>query len=130
MAYLAGMGGGAERAEPRQELPLRPRDYLVLVALSAGEMHGYALIREIEALPGGVRMDPANLYRALRRLTREGLVVASEKRPVRADDDERRRYYALTPAGRRVASAEAERLLELTRIARRRRLLPKPGQGS
>ena len=111
-------------------MPLWPRDYLILMALSAGELHGYALIKEIEALPAGVRMDPANLYRALRRLTREGLVVASAKRPAPEAEDERRRYYAITGSGRQVASAEAHRLLELTRVARRLHLLPKPGRSS
>jgi len=112
-------------------LPLRPRDYLILVALSGGELHGYALIREIEGLAGGgVRMDPANLYRALRRLCDQGLVAESESRPAPEADDERRRYYAITGAGRRVASAEARRLEQLTAVARQRRLLPRrsPGQ--
>ena len=127
---VAEMGADNRRAGSVAELPLRPRDYLILVALSAGELHGYALIQEIEALPAGVRMDPANLYRALRRLAREGLVIASARRPTPEAEDERRRYYAITEAGRQVASAEARRLLELTRVARRLRLLPKPGRSS
>ena len=117
-------------AETDQGLPLRPRDYLILVALSGGELHGYALIREIEGLTGaGVRMDPANLYRALRRLVDQGLVAESESRRAPDADDERRRYYAVTEAGRRVASAEARRLERLTAVARQRRLLPRRNPG-
>jgi DNA-binding PadR family transcriptional regulator len=107
---------------------MRPRDYLILVALSGGELHGYALIREIEGLTEqAVRMDPANLYRALRRLCDEGLVAESEGRPAPDVDDERRRYYTLTPSGRDLAAAEARRLEQLTGIARQRRLLPRRG---
>lgn len=113
---------------PLRELPLRPRDYLILVALSEGELHGYALIREIEGLTEqAVRMDPANLYRALRRLAQEGLVAESGSRPAPDAFDERRRYYALTPAGRDVAAAESRRLEQLTGVARQRRLLPRRG---
>jgi DNA-binding PadR family transcriptional regulator len=113
---------------PPHELPLRPRDYLILVALSGGELHGYALIREIEGLTEqAVRMDPANLYRALRRLALQGLVAESESRTAPDAGDERRRYYALTPAGRDVAAAESRRLEQLTGVARQRRLLPRRG---
>lgn len=113
---------------PPPELPLRPRDYLILVALSGGELHGYGLIREIEGLTeSAVRMDPANLYRALRRLCDAGLVAESDGRPAPDADDERRRYYTLTPLGRDTAAAESRRLEQLTGVARRRRLLPRRG---
>ena len=123
---------GRSESPPAEEvLPLRPRDYLILLALSAGELHGYALVKEIESLTeAGVRMDPANLYRALRRLSDEGLVAASEERPAADSDDERRRYYTLTGRGQRVAAAESRRLEQLTGIARRRRLLARPGRAS
>jgi DNA-binding PadR family transcriptional regulator len=111
-----------------EHLPLRPRDYLILVALSGGELHGYGLIREIEGLTdSAVRMDPANLYRALRRLCDQELVAESESRPAPDADDERRRYYAITEAGRRVAAAESRRLEQLTAVARQRRLLTRRG---
>lgn len=108
---------------------MSPRDYLILLALAAGPSHGYGLILEIEALTGGATsMDPANLYRAVKRLERDGLVQVLGRRAVAALDDpsqdERRRYYELTDAGRRAVAAESARLERLTRVARRRNLVP------
>ncbi len=103
-------------------LPLRPRDYLILLALSGGSLHGYGLIQEIEQLTeGGVRMDPANLHRALKRLVRDGWVDDLGRR---STGDARRRFFELTELGHRMAQAEAARLESLTSVARARRLLP------
>jgi DNA-binding PadR family transcriptional regulator len=92
----------------------------VLLALGGGPRHGYAIGRDVEEQSRG-RLDPTTgaLYQALRRLTEAGL-VASVKGP--DDCDARRKYFGLTPAGRRAAKAEAERLHGLIRSARRRRL--------
>jgi DNA-binding PadR family transcriptional regulator len=104
---------------------MSPRDFLILLGLSAGPSHGYGLIREIETLSGGATsMDPANLYRAVKRLKRDGLVEDLGRRPAESDDDERRRYYGLTEAGRQAARAESLRLERLTAVARERRLVP------
>jgi DNA-binding PadR family transcriptional regulator len=98
----------------RKLLPLRPVDYLLLLSLSEGERHGYALVREIaERTEGGVVLEPGNLYRVIKRLLADGLVAESERRPAPDLDDERRRYYRLTPLGARVAAAETERLRAL-----------------
>ena len=106
-------------------VPLQPRDFLILLALADGESHGYGLLKEIENLSDGrVRMDPANLYRALRRLVRDGLVVDAGRRP--ADAAAERRYYALAEAGRRLAASEARRLEKLTAVARARHLISDP----
>jgi DNA-binding PadR family transcriptional regulator len=107
-------------------IPLNPRDYLVLFSLTAGERHGYGIVKEVEEQSAGaVRMDPSNLYRSLKRLIQKGLVGESEPRPDR-DSEERRRYYSLTALGRDVVEAEARRLSRLTEAARARELLHGP----
>jgi DNA-binding PadR family transcriptional regulator len=111
-------------------LPLKPVDFLILLALAGGERHGYRLMLEIAEQTGQtVVLEAGNLYRALRRLLTEGWVAESERRPAPEADDERRRYYALTPFGRRVVSAEARRLRALVRAAEARRLIaPEPAR--
>ena len=107
-----------------QFLPLQPRDYLLLFALTARPRHGYGLIKDVEEDTGGqVSIDPANLYRSIKRLTKDGLVAEAEP-PEGADGSaERRRYYAITPLGRRVVEAEASRLAELAALARQRNVI-------
>jgi DNA-binding PadR family transcriptional regulator len=103
---------------------LRSVEFHVLLALAGEERHGYAILQEIVALTGGeLQLEPGTLYRALHRMLKDGWVAESARRPAADLDDERRRYYRLTPLGRRVASAEAERLLRLVTIARANRLL-------
>jgi len=105
-------------------MPLRPVEFHVLLALAGEERHGYAILQEVAALTdGAIELEPGTLYRALHRMLRDGWVVESARRPAADVDDERRRYYRITPAGRRVASAEAERLLRLVTVARAHRLL-------
>ena len=109
-------------------IPLNPRDYLVLFSLTAEERHGYGIVKEVENHSvGSVRMDPSNLYRSLKRLINNGLVEESEPRDDQGSD-ERRRFYSLTPLGRDVVSAEAQRLSRLTEAARARDLIPGPGR--
>lgn len=110
--------------DPKRHLPLSPRDFLILLVLSRGERHGYGIAREAEASDGDVRLDPANLYRALKRLTRDGLVEDNGERPEAESDGAPRRYYALTSLGRSVLTAEAERLAALTDAARAWNLIP------
>ncbi|HSR43108.1 MAG TPA: helix-turn-helix transcriptional regulator, partial [Longimicrobiales bacterium] len=75
---------------------------------------------------GHLRIEPANLYRRIRRLTADGLVEEAEERPVAASDQERRRYYRLTELGRRVVAEEAARMRALVEEAEARRILPHP----
>jgi len=104
-------------------LPLNPRDYLVLFSLTAGERHGYGIVKEVEdQSEGAVRMDPSNLYRTLKRLIQQGMVRESDPR-VEEADKERRRYYSITTLGREVVRAEAARLSKLTAAAAQRRLI-------
>jgi DNA-binding PadR family transcriptional regulator len=103
---------------------LRPVELEVLLALADEEKHGYAIMQEAAERTGGaLRLDPGTLYRALERMRKAGLVAESARRPDPAADDERRRYYRITPLGRRAARAEMERMEALVRAARRSRLL-------
>src|SRR5437868_10737883 len=105
-------------------MALRPVEFHILLALAAEERHGYAILQEVETLTdGGLSLEPGTLYRALRRMLKDGWVAESSRRPAADVDDERRRYYRLTPLGRRIATAEAERLSRLVTAARANRLL-------
>jgi DNA-binding PadR family transcriptional regulator len=104
---------------PSAATPLQPREFLILLALSDGPRHGYGILKAVAAESGGdVRFDPANLYRTLKRLHRDGLVSQSRLRA-----QERRRTFALTDLGRRILRAEAVRLDRLASSVRARRLL-------
>ncbi len=104
--------------DPSSLLPLPQAQFHVLVALTEGERHGYAIMQAVETSSGGiVRMGPATLYGTLKRLVDSGLAEELAHRPV-PDDDQRRRYYRLTGLGQRVCAAEAERLAGLVRITR------------
>jgi len=108
----------------RTHMPLRPIEFHILVALASEERHGYGIMQEAARLGGaGVRLEPGTLYRALRRMLDAGWVAESAHRPAPDLDDERRRYYRLTPLGRRIAAAEAQRLARLVSAARASRLL-------
>ena len=104
--------------DPTQHLPLPQAQYHVLVALTAGELHGYAIMQAVEASSSGVvQMGPATLYGTLKRLVEAALVEETAQRPA-AGDDQRRRYYQLTGLGREVCIAESDRLAELIRRTR------------
>jgi DNA-binding PadR family transcriptional regulator len=96
--------------------------FQILLALGDGPSHGYAIGKEVEERSAG-RLDPTTgaLYQALRRLEADGL-ISSAAGP--RDVDPRRKYFALTAAGRRAAAAEAQRLDGLVRAARKRKLFP------
>lgn len=104
--------------DPTRYLPLPQAQYHVLVALTAGEMHGYAIMQAVEASSAGVvKMGPASLYGTLKRLVDMELVTETSRRPA-VGDDQRRRYYELTTLGRDVCLAESDRLAALARRAR------------
>jgi DNA-binding PadR family transcriptional regulator len=108
---------------PRDFQPLPPHDLHVLIALAAGPRHAYGLAQEsAEALDGTVRLELGSLYRVLARLTVGGLIA--DERGTGAGQEAKRRYYRLTPLGRRVAEAETARLQAVVRFARRQRLVP------
>jgi len=98
-------------ANPRHFIPLRPVEFLILLALAEQDQHGYALTQAIDArTDGAVRLEPGNLYKVLKRLVADGLIAAAAHREVAELDNERRRYYRLTALGAQVAALEAERL--------------------
>ena len=100
-------------------LPLRPAHYLILVSLTGGDRHGYALKKEIiQRTDGRVRLGAGSLYRSISQLVDLGLIEESEWRPEASVDDERRQYYRLTELGREAALAETERLAALVQGAR------------
>ena len=106
-------------------LPLTPVSFEILLALAGGEQHGYAVMHDIDARTGGaVSLHAGSLYRALNRLLEAGLIEELDERPAPDEDDERRRYYRLTPTGLQVARGEARRLERQVESARQRRLLP------
>jgi DNA-binding PadR family transcriptional regulator len=106
-------------------LPLPLPVFHMLLELAEGERHGYALKRAIlERTAGKVNLGSGALYGSINRMLEDGLVVESDERPDSHLDDERRRYYRITPLGRRIAKAEAMRMRDLVRIAEARLQLP------
>ena len=109
--------------DPNRHLPLSPRDFLVLLVLADGPLHGYGIMAAVEERVGDdVPLDPANLYRTLKRLRRDGIVDEAPT-PDSEAPLEQRRYFELTPLGRAVAAAEARRLAALTAVAVEARLI-------
>jgi DNA-binding PadR family transcriptional regulator len=96
------------------------------MALSSGERHGYGIMKEVEAdSQGQVTMGPGTLYGSLKRMLDAGLVKESGKRVDSKVDDERRVYYEITGAGRKVLGAEVERYKRIVALAQKRKLSPK-----
>ena len=119
--------------QPESFLPLPSATLHILVALGAGEKHGYAIMRDVEALSdGAVRLGPGTLYGSVKRLLADGLIEEMTSRPDPALDDQRRRYYRLTGLGERVCAAELQRLEALVRRAGSpdwaQRLVPRLGE--
>jgi len=99
---------------------LTPAVFHILLALAAGPLHGYGIMQAVEETAGDEpRMGPGTIYGSLQRMEEAGLV---KELAARADD--RRRMFALLPAGRRALALEAERVLRLAALVRNRRLLP------
>jgi DNA-binding PadR family transcriptional regulator len=100
-------------------LPLRPVEFHILLSLCRRDRHGYGIMLDAEErTDGALVLQIGTLYRALRRMKKNGLIVDSDRRPPDGDDDERRNYYAVTTLGREVAEAETARLQGLLRAAR------------
>ncbi len=119
------MGTDRPRHTIDDHLPLRPVEFHILLSLAAGERHGYGIIQDIQARGDLPVPDVGTMYRALARMVEADLIEAAARRPASDASDERRNYYRMTEAGRRVATAEARRLEALTRAARVGGLLPK-----
>lgn len=112
------------RRDPRSLLPLTLPVFHILLALADGERHGYGIILDIaQRTDGAVRLRTGTLYTALARMLKLGLIEESAERPDPESDDERRRYYRITPFGREVARAEAARMRALVALAADKKVL-------
>lgn len=106
-------------------LPLPPATFHILLALAGEDRHGYAIIQDVAARTGGeLKLSPGTLYRSVQRMQEQGLIVETRERPAPELDDERRRYYRITPFGNTVAKAEARRLTQLVKMARAKGFAP------
>lgn len=107
-------------------LPLKSAWFHILLSLADGPVHGYAIRADVEERTDGrVTLWPATLYGSIDEMAKEGLIVETDPPPEDEDADTRRKYYRLTPAGRNVLAAEADRLDALVEAARRSRALRK-----
>jgi len=108
--------------ELQRFIPLKAQWFHIMLSLAGGEQHGYGIMQEVlDRTSGKVRLWPATLYGSIKRLIEAELIEECDKRPSPEFDDARRRYYRLTPLGRRVLDAECDRLQELVRTIRVRR---------
>ena len=106
-------------------LPLTPAIAHILLAVADEDRHGYGIMLEVGRLTdGATRMGPGTLYGTIKRLLAAGLVEEADSRPDPALDDERRRYYRITPLGRRVLEAETARMATLLATARAKKVFP------
>lgn len=113
-----------ETPEPESFLPLNRDTFHILVSLADRDRHGYSIMQDVlERTDGALRFSPSSLYSSIRRLLAKGLIEELSERPDPEHDDERRRYYTLTPLGRTVATIEARRLQRLLADARATGLL-------
>ena len=111
------------RNPPRPDalLPLPPATFHILLAVAEEDRHGYAIIQDVAARTHDeLKLSAGTLYRSIQRMQEQGLIVETRDRPAPELDDERRRYYRITPFGAAVARAEARRLTQLVRMARER----------
>src|SRR5215475_6072307 len=105
--------------DPNALLPLPPATFHILMAVAEEDRHGYAIIQDVaERTDGELKLSPGTLYRSIQRMLEQGLLLETRERPDPELDDERRRYYRITPFGNVVAKAEAKRLANLVKLAR------------
>ena len=111
--------------DPNDLLPLPVATFHILVAVAEQDRHGYAIMQDVAArTSGALKLSPGTLYGSIRRMLDDGLIVELSDRQRPDEDDERRRYYRITPFGRSVAQAEATRLATLLRQAKAVGLAP------
>jgi DNA-binding PadR family transcriptional regulator len=107
------------RPSPTSFLPLKHDALLILLALGARPLHGYGIIKDVEARSAGeVVMQTGALYRSLKRMLSNGFIVECAAPPTADSDDARRRYYRVSPLGAAVRAAEIERMSRLVRAAK------------
>jgi DNA-binding PadR family transcriptional regulator len=106
--------------------PLPLAIFHILVSVADQERHGYAIMQDVRARTDGqLRLSPGTLYGSIKRLLHDGFIEELDERPDPENDDVRRRYYRITPRGRKAAIEESARLTKLLRQARASGLSPK-----
>lgn len=110
---------------PKRKLdPLPSAAFQILLSLAAGDLHGYAIMRQVEEQTGGrMRLGPGTLYSSVQALLDQQFIEEVEQPEDSESVSERRRFYRLTSSGRRLARAEAEKLAATLRVARARKIL-------
>jgi DNA-binding PadR family transcriptional regulator len=104
---------------PDSLLPLQPTTFHILLSLTDEDRHGYAIILDVARRTNGeLKLSAGTLYRSIQRMLELGLIEETTTRPAPEMDDERRRYYRITPFGTAVTQAEAGRLRNLLKMAR------------
>jgi DNA-binding PadR family transcriptional regulator len=114
------------RSDPDNDgaVPLTTVEFHVLLSVSDGDRHGYAILQDVADRTGNqLRLRTGTLYTVIKRMLDGGWLVETGGRPADADRDERRRYYRLTPLGRDVLRGEAKRLEALVAMAHDKRVL-------
>ena len=106
---------------PKRKLdPLPSAAFQILLSLADSDLHGYGIMRQVEEQTNGrMRLGPGTLYSSIQALLEEGLIEEIDPKAV---TNERRRFYRLTSSGRKLARSEAERLADLLRVARARKI--------
>jgi len=118
-------------ADADLDVAVTPAVFHILLALAPGKAHGYGIMQDVARLSDGeVRLGPGTLYRSIQRMLVDGLIQELAIALHDETDDDRRRYYRLTPKGLAVAKKEALRLTRLADVARKRGLLGKLGRRS
>ena len=110
---------------PKRKLdPLPSAAFHILIALAEEDLHGYGIMRQVAEQTGGrMRLGPGTLYSSLQSLLQGKCIEELDSREDAELGQERRRYYRLTSAGRKLARAEADRLAGFLRVARSRKIL-------
>jgi DNA-binding PadR family transcriptional regulator len=110
---------------PKQKLnPLPSAAFQIMLALAGEDLHGYGIMRQVaQQTAGRIRLGPGTLYSSIQTLLDAKLIEEIEPREDANCGNERRRNYRLTSAGRKLARSEAERLADLLRVARSRKIL-------
>src|SRR5690348_6732412 len=111
--------------DPATLLPLPAATFHILMALAGDDRHGYAIIQDVAARTNGeLKLSAGTLYRSIQRMLEQGLILETSERPDPELDDERRRYYRITPFGVAVARAETRRIAQLLKLAQQSRFAP------
>lgn len=106
-----------------KDAPLTPAIFYILLSLAIKERHGYDIMKQVqEDSKGKIKLGPGTLYGAVKKMLEENLIEELDERPDPTLDDERRRYYKLSPAGRKMLLAELERFNTVLEVAKKSKI--------